>query len=727
MIDHQPLLSVVVPVRNEYTNLETLFLKLHKAMTRSQIEYEVIAVDDYSQDKSFDKLQELSQYYPIRVLPKTGPIGKGYALDQGLKEARAPFLAYIDADVAYEPGYIPDMLTALERADIVVASRVYMTTHQRIKRTLARGFKFLFGRVLFGLDVDVQSGLKLMRREVFESLTLHPGVWSFDLELLFKAVHAGFVVDSLPVAYNRRATGKGNLNLVTAGIELLLISLKYRMSPLTPVQIHAKDPVDTQIGWKQQRFDLHTDLDPRRIAIQTLTATQTLLLIAALVILIVLFAVNFKQALIVSIGIVSIVYFIDLLFNLYLVSNTFRNDKSVKISDNQLTTNRADWPEYSIFCPLYKEWQVVPQFVQAMSALDYPKEKLDVMLILEEDDKTTIDKVESMKLPSYMRVVIVPDGEPKTKPKACNYALHLAKGTYAVIYDAEDVPDPLQLKKAVLGFEQTDNNNLVCLQAKLNYYNPRQNLLTRLFTAEYSLWFDLILTGLVSINAPIPLGGTSNHFKLQHLKLLQGWDPFNVTEDCDLGMRLFKYGYTTSILDSTTLEEANSDFFNWLRQRSRWIKGYIQTYLVHMRSPHEFITDWRQPHLVTFHLIVGGKVLSLLLNPILWVTTLSYFVFYEWTAELISSLYYGWIYYLGVFSLIFGNFMYLYFYMIGCAKREQWDLVKYALVVPVYWLMMSVAAWKALYQIVFRPHYWEKTIHGLHLTHMQGKEIVAIS
>lgn len=721
-----PLVSVVVPVRNEKSNLETFFLKLHKSMQRSKLDYEVIAVDDYSQDDSLAKLQQLSQFYPINIISKTGPIGKGHALYQGLKAAQAPFLAYIDADNAYDPEYISDMLAELETADVIVAGRQYNDNHRRIKRFFAQSFQKLFGRMLFGLDVDVQAGLKVFKREVFESLDLHPGAWSFDLEFLFKASHAGFVIGEFKIDYHQRATGKGSLNLFSAGIELLLMSLKFRLSPLKPVQITSYEEPSSQIGYKEHRFDLHTKLPPSQVAIQTVTAKQIAFISILAAGLIGIFYLNWHRALVVTIGMISLLYFIDLIFNLYLIINTLRHDKSIKISHDEVDQyNTKKWPMYTILCPLYKEWQIVPQFVQAISKLKYPHSKLDVMLILEADDTDTINQVKHMDLPSYMRVVVVPDGQPKTKPKACNYALNLARGKYAVIYDAEDVPDPLQLKKAVIAFEQLKHKNVVCLQAKLNYYNPRQNLLTRLFTAEYSLWFDLILTGLVSINAPIPLGGTSNHFKLDHLKLLQGWDPFNVTEDCDLGMRLFKYGYTTAILDSTTWEEANSDLGNWIRQRSRWIKGYIQTYLVHMRSPHEFISDWRQPHLITFHLIVGSKVLSLLLNPILWLTTLSYFLLNQLTGDFISSLYYGWIYYLGVFSLVFGNFMYLYYYMIGCAKRQQWDLIKYAFFIPAYWLMMSIASWKAFYQIIFKPHYWEKTIHGLHLESSSNQEIFA--
>src|SRR3989338_8862120 len=238
--------------------------------------------------------------------------------------------------------------------------------------------------------------------------------------------------------------------------------------------------------------------------------------------------------------------------------------------------------------------------------------------------------------------------------------------------DAEDRPEPDQLLKAYLAFQKLPKET-VCLQAKLNYFNPHQNLLTRFFTAEYSLWFDIVLTGLQSIGTTIHLGGTSNHFKTQVLRDLEGWDPFNVTEDCDLGIRLFKFGLKTAVIDSITLEEANSNFKNWIRQRSRWIKGYMQTYLVHMRNPIGFIRT-NGLHAFIFQLVVGGKIASLFINPLLWAATISYFLLYNLVGPTIEILYPTLIFYIAVVSLVFGNFLYLYYYMIGCAQRAHWQL-----------------------------------------------------
>jgi cellulose synthase/poly-beta-1,6-N-acetylglucosamine synthase-like glycosyltransferase len=464
----------------------------------------------------------------------------------------------------------------------------------------------------------------------------------------------------------------------------------------------------------------YTNLPREESAIYNLNRSQKVVLLAILLLFLLGLFLNWHHTLITLIAGLTVLYFCDLLFNLTLIMRSFIKPPEIVVGNTEIEGLReAKLPPYTIFCPMYKEWEVLPQFVTAISRLDYPKDRLQVLLLLEENDQKTIEAARRYRLPDYFEIIIVPHSLPKTKPKALNFGLQFAKGQYAVIYDAEDIPEKDQLKKAFLAFNRVDEKT-ICIQAKLNYYNPNQNLLTRLFTAEYSLWFDLVLVGLQSIHAPIPLGGTSNHFRLNYLHRLHGWDPFNVTEDCDLGIRLAKKGYHTAMMDSTTFEEANSKPINWLRQRSRWIKGYIQTYFVHMRRPKEFFNGWRNPDLWTFQLVVGGKILSMFINPLMWLTTISYFLFRPALGSLIESFYPAPIMYLGVFCLALGNFLYLYYYMIGCAKREYFDLLKYVFLVPFYWLGMSLAGWKALYEIVFNPHYWAKTIHGFHINNQKA-------
>lgn len=468
----------------------------------------------------------------------------------------------------------------------------------------------------------------------------------------------------------------------------------------------------------RQRFVTHTTLHHSISALETFVPWQWGVIIFLGLLLVAGILVNPLQTGIAFFAVLTSLYFIDVFFNMGLVLKSLKTPPEIESTEEELKAlDRETLPIYSVLCPLYKEAHMLPHFVDAIEKMDWPKKKLDVLLLLEENDQETVIAAQEMGLPEYVRIVVVPHSMPKTKPKACNYGLSVAQGEYVVIYDAEDIPDPQQLKKAYLAFRKS-GPEVQCLQAKLNYFNPHQNMLTRFFTAEYSLWFDVILTGLQTINTSIPLGGTSNHFRTKELLELEGWDPFNVTEDCDLGVRLFKRGYRTAIIDSVTLEEANSDWKNWLRQRSRWIKGYMQTYLVHMRDPIAFVKE-NGIHALVFQLVVGGKIAFMLINPVLWITTIAYYVLNALVGPTIQALFPPVIFYMASISLVFGNFLYLYYYMIGCAKRKHFWLMKYVLAVPFYWIMVSIAAAIAAYELFVKPHYWQKTNHGLHIIKAQ--------
>jgi len=417
-------------------------------------------------------------------------------------------------------------------------------------------------------------------------------------------------------------------------------------------------------------------------------------------------------------GICTTFYLVLCGYKIYLIHLSLRTQREMRFNGDELASLRDyDLPVYSILIPLYREAEVLPRLISNIERLDYPKDKLDVQLLLEEDDEETIRAASEIEMPPYIRCVIVPHGHPKTKPKACNIGLAQAKGRYLVIYDAEDRPEPDQLKKAVLGFRRCPPD-VICLQAKLNFYNQRQNLLTKWFTTEYSMWFDLFLPGMDYLEAPIPLGGTSNHFDLYKLRELLGWDAFNVTEDCDLGVRLAMRGYSTKMIDSTTWEEACSNLGYWIRQRSRWTKGYIQTYLVHCRRLLRLSRILGFGKSLSFHLMIGGTPLCLLINPVYWTLTVIWFIF-RW--EALSVLFPFPIILWALICLFVGNFVFVYSCLLAAIRRGYYDLVKYALFVPVYWLLMSVGAWKGLLQLIYKPAYWEKTKHGFDLVRKTAK------
>lgn len=728
-------LSIIIPTWNEEENVFNLVERIHAALSSHTIIYQIIFIDDHSTDKTQRLIETLALTYPIKLFTKIGKKGKAQSLIEGFRHADYKLLCMIDADLQYPPEAIPQMIKKIEEgADVVVANRNKKQTGT-IRTFISNTYCLLFNKFLHNFDCDIQAGLKVFKKEIIERIHLTSGKWAIDLELLIKAKNAGYKIASYAIIFAKRYSGRTKINILEAsweiGINALL--LKFRRADIIPFHPKKQLTIGHGFHYKEKSFVHHSRLLPQETAFHRLSGLHILIISMMLIGFVLALLINWHLTLTIFVALITILYFADLLFNLYLIFRSFSNPTEIKITVNEIhAKDETSWPTYTVFCPLYKEAHVVPQFVTSMSRLDYPKNKLQVMLLLEEDDKETIQQIRAYDLPSYFEIVVVPHSLPKTKPKACNYGLLHATGEYTVIYDAEDVPDPLQLKKAVLAFHKA-NSTTICVQAKLNFYNPHQNLLTRVFTAEYSLWFDLVLIGLQSIQAPIPLGGTSNHFRTQDLHKLKGWDSFNVTEDADLGMRLVKKGYTTAMIDSVTLEEANSSLSNWFWQRSRWIKGYMQTYLVHMRNPNDFVNKRGKLHLITFQLIIGGKIMSMFINPLMWIITISYFVMRATIGPFIETFFPMPILYMGIFSLVLGNFLYLYYYMLGCIKHEHDTLVKYVFFVPFYWLAMSMAAWVALYKLVTAPHHWSKTKHGLHLgnqkattqaTHAIGDELV---
>lgn len=369
-----------------------------------------------------------------------------------------------------------------------------------------------------------------------------------------------------------------------------------------------------------------------------------------------------------------------------------------------------DLPSYTVLVPAYNEPEVVGDLIAAVESIDYPRDKLQVLLLLEEDDDVTITAARNVAAHGMVTIVLVPPADPRTKPKACNYGLHFSTGEIITIYDAEDQPDPLQLRRAVAAFAELDDDSVACVQAKLSFHNAHDNLLTAWFTVDYGIWFGYLLPGLMVSRSPIPLGGTSNHFRRDVLDRIGSWDPFNVTEDADLGVRIAGQGYRTAVLDSITLEEANIDPINWVRQRSRWYKGYMQTWLVHMRKPVELWRTLGPTSFLRFTLLIPGTPVIACLNMLFWLIAA---VWITGQPTVVAELFPGPIYYLALISLVVGNSSVIYMYLVAIREDDRSDLFGSVLLVPLYWVMMSVAAIKGMWQLLFNPSYWEKTFHGL--------------
>ncbi|MDT3403184.1 glycosyltransferase [Mucilaginibacter terrae] len=460
--------------------------------------------------------------------------------------------------------------------------------------------------------------------------------------------------------------------------------------------------------------------DQASSALTTFTSKQLVFLFVLLGAIAAGLVLSFKITSIIINVIMSVFFLFTISFKLFLslVGSKFELYQAVTKSEVK-DLDDDELPVYTIHLPVYKEDKLIKKLIWNLQSIDYPRDRLDIKLLIEEDDDKTLNAVRNLDFPAIFEVIVVPFHMPKTKPKACNYGLHFSRGKYLTIYDAEDIPDTDQLKKVVAMFNKLPED-YICVQCALNYFNRNENFLTRMFTLEYSYWFDYVLPGLDTLDIPIPLGGTSNHFKLDQLVELGAWDPFNVTEDADLGVRAYAKGHKIAVLNSTTYEEANNEFFNWIRQRSRWIKGYMQTYLVHMRNPLELIRKIGFKGFLGFNFFVGATPIMFLINPILILIFIGYVVF---DLAIIRTLFPDWVLFISIFNLMVGNILMIYVNMMAVFKRRYYELILFAIANPIYWLMHSIAAYKGFYQLIVNPFYWEKTNHGLSKVNNQNNAV----
>lgn len=365
----------------------------------------------------------------------------------------------------------------------------------------------------------------------------------------------------------------------------------------------------------------------------------------------------------------------------------------------------CDLPYYSILVPIYREAAVLEQLVASLSALDYPRSKLDIKLLIEADDIETLGAFESIVLPRHFDVLICPRGVPRTKPRALTIGLAYTKSEFVVVYDAEDHPEPDQLKKAAAIFAAS-HPNLACLQARITIDNLHDSWITRQFALEYAALFDVLLPGLAHLDQPVPLGGTSNHFRRAALEKIGAWDPWNVTEDADLGLRLFRAGYQVKTFNSTTHEEAPVTLKAWSHQRTRWQKGWMQTAAVHLRHHGEGRDRMDYARWIMLILMASVSPLSILLHPSLLLGL-----------DLMIRLSHG----IPATSLPSVIFLVLYFISFifdmmiairGAIERKIKINVADLLGIIPYSHMKTWAAWRGMFELLYAPYHWRKTEHG---------------
>ena len=374
------------------------------------------------------------------------------------------------------------------------------------------------------------------------------------------------------------------------------------------------------------------------------------------------------------------------------------------------------FPVYTIIAPLHREARVVDQLLSAIERLDYPADKLDVIVIVEADEPATRAAITRRRHCIPVTVIPAPPTGPRTKPKVLNIALELARGSFVTIYDAEDRPESNQLRCALQAF-QSAGDDLACVQARL-CIDSDATWLTRYFTAEYAGHFDIFLPKLAAFGLPLPLGGSSNHFRTAVLREIGGWDPCNVTEDADLGIRLARLGYRCGVIESTTYEEAPATVRRWHGQRSRWLKGWMQTFLVHMRQPRRSFQQLGPQGFATLLLVVGGNAFIPMVHPIFAVGLGWGLTFGSRNSIEVA---------LCVLSVAAGYVPSIALAWRGLSSRGVRSKVRILVWTPLHWLLLSVAGWWAAIELTFAPSRWNKTEHGLERPQDIAPTLVALS
>lgn len=711
-------LSIIIPTYNEGKNIRELIKRIYRSFLGSGISYEIIFVDDNSDDNTVQEIKKFVQSLPIKILIKDKGIKKGKAesLLLGFKVAKYNSVCMIDADLQYPPEEILPMYEKLEKWDIIVADRMFNKGETK-RAFLSRGFRVIFGKVLFGLDCDVQSGLKVFKKKILKSVRLSPSKWGFDFEFLFKASKQGYAIQSHNIEFSERFAGESKIQPVFSSIELGRAAFMLRLTSLALLLRFMDYPHSSErsgMDWENEDDFLFM---PEVYSVKKHLFVENIHLFLFLLLLhfLLFIAVSsfWKTSFIIYTFVcINVFYLFLMIFKFYVIYRSIRHSPIIEFSEKEIAAIKdSELPLYSIIIPLYQEADVIGQIKTAMMELDYPSDKLQFLITLEEYDDETREAIEKADLPKNFRIVTLPDVKPKTKPKALNVVFSQLRGGFFTIYDAEIIPDKDQLKKAYLLFK--NHPEVSCIQTLLDHYNYNQNIITRWFNAEFSFHYDMFLPGLQDLNYPIPLSGHSTHFRTNVVKTIGAWDPYNVAEDCDLGIRLRRFGFKTAIMKSYSQEEATSTFSGWMSQRSRWMKGFLQSTLVHLRYPtrlKEELGGWR--YFFAFLLLVPGTVLINFLNLGFWLLFIAWALFQP---PIIKELFPGIVLHISVLCFLLGNFIFIYLNLIGLYQRNRFSLVKYSLLTSIYWVMLSLACIKAIVQLFTNPYHWEKTKHGTHL------------
>ncbi len=368
----------------------------------------------------------------------------------------------------------------------------------------------------------------------------------------------------------------------------------------------------------------------------------------------------------------------------------------------------ARLPKVSLLLPLHREAEIAGALLERLARIDYPRECLDVILITESDDRITREAIAQTKLPPWVRTIRVGPGHVRTKPRAMNAGLDFCRGSIIGVYDAEDAPHPRQIREVVDRFARS-RPEVACLQGRLGFYNAKRSWITRCFAIDYATWFWIVLPALRHFRWPVPLGGTTVFFRREAIEKVGAWDSHNVTEDADLGVRLARAGYVTDLIDSVTTEEATARPVAWIRQRSRWQKGYALTWASHMRNPLATFRDLGPWAFIGLQVLFLGSLSSAVLAPVMWSFWLILIGVAHPFVELTTPV--------ARFALAVGFLAILVVNTaagaVALARQGRTDLIGWLPVMHVYQPLATLSVAKALVELVHKPFFWDKTAHAV--------------
>lgn len=711
----ESLVTVIVPTRNDRLLLPECLRIIDEGFRGLPYQYEVIVVDDRSSDGTANAAWKVADHMPIRLIELREGRGRTTSIKEALDASTGSIVMLLDPDIRFAPDAIERMVAAAGSADVVVATR--FTYPSQLYAVVSRTYRWIFGRVLLSVDTDVRSGFKVFRRSILRSLRFDPQFdmrLAFDALILYHARRTGRPIASVVVPYTRVFFRHGVWGAVGSRIALAasivaLVSsrvLRWVFPFLYPPAPHE------YFAAGFTNINDYLFLTPSQSAQGHITReTVSLSFFSSIAfigfLLLVSWVVNRPLLAVVAFGI-SMAYLGLMFFKLYMMVLSMRHETPDITPADIAKVRDEELPMISIMIPLYKEQEIIPQIFKYLLDFDYPQDKLDIIFILESTDTETAQAFLAMNPPSHFKALLSPDVQPKTKPKAMNVALKVARGDVLVIYDAEVLPERDQLKKAYITFKR--NPKAMYLHSKMDVYNADYNWLTKLYTAEFSYFYHYFLPGLVMSDFPIPISGHSTYFRREVVERVGAWDAYNVAEDCDIGIRIYRKGFGTgAMLESHTWEQSTTTIPTWVRQRTRWIQGFIQTSMVQLRYPlllKKELKTWR--NFAVFLVLVPGNVVLNIMNIFQW----GMFVLWHTThAPFLQVAYAGLNLYIATTSFAIGNFLFTFYSMYALYRRKHYKLVPWALISFVYWVMLGIATVRATIHLMLHPHKWDKTSH----------------